>query len=75
MTDDLAAVIQAAQADLGDLIELLDRDGSTYVGQVATGLFAGRTNFPPSRTLPKPIAAMIRESVLDAAQYAPRRLR
>lgn len=74
MTEDLAYVIESAQAELGALIDLLDREGGRYAKDVATSLLTGRTNLPSATHLPRPIAAMIRESVMDAAEYRPRRL-
>jgi hypothetical protein len=74
MTPDLALVIERVSAEVGDLIDALDREGAVYAGQYAQHVMTHRPGGPgprPPKGMPPVAATVIREFVLD--QLAHRR--
>lgn len=69
MTPDLAMIVERVSAEIGDLIEALDRDGSAYATRYAEHVLTHRPGSGPGPRAPAgmaPVAAtVIREFVLD----------
>ena len=76
MTPDIAAIVERVNAELGDLLEALERDGGTYAAQYAEHVLThptGRNRPAPPKGMPPIAATVVREFVLDEVTYLPRR--
>lgn len=72
MTPDLAIVVERVSAELGVLIEVLEREGGAYAASYAQHVLTHRSGGPgphPPAGMPPIAATVVREFVLDELAF------